>query len=739
MNAIPQFTRRHALAMFAGTTGAMIIGLPAAARSNGRVQLGHYVWIGPGGIVIAAPQTEMGQGVNTSLPMLVAEELDVAWEQVRIEQTALAIHKLPDGTWDFTAYSQGAGGSSSMIDGWQVMREAGARARGQLVAAAAARWKVSADSCTTEEGAVVHGASGRRALYRDVAAAAARLPMAKDPPPFKPRSAYRIIGKPQKMAQARAIAMGSERFGMDVDVPGMLYASIERCPYFEGEIESYDEAAARAIPGVRAVVRIDRPKADQPQTVLANGIAVVADSNWTALKARQALNAKFTRGPWAAETTETLRNQMRAALDGEAQTVRKDGDPDTAFAGARRQLTRDYETAYVAHATMEPQVATVHVRPDRCLIIASTQSPGGASRVAAQITGLDRSAIDVEFPRLGGGFGRRLQNDYVAEAVIVSKAVGKPVKLIWSRPDDLQHDWFRPPTAIRMHAGVDRAGKVVVWRRRIVTPSRAYRRPDIKPEDFWSRDFNGDMFPRGLLPNVAEEYVNMPSGAPRGPWRAPAHTANAFATESFLDELAHGTGQDAVKLRLGVYGDVSKDMPTQDDYEGYNPARLAGVLKLAAEKSGWGRSLPRGRGLGIAAHHTFTGYCAHAVEVEWTNEKRLVVHKVWSAIDSGLAINPAGITAQVEGGVCDAMSAALHQKIAIDGGRVVEANFDDYRMMRIDEAPRDIVVHILEGHDAPNGAGEIAVPPFAPALANAIFAATGKRIRRLPMGPELYG
>jgi isoquinoline 1-oxidoreductase beta subunit len=692
---------------FLQTTSAIGAGLIIGFRIPRQQQASTFApnaWLRIGtdnSVTVIVDRSEMGQGVATALPMLLAEELDADWSKVTI-QFAPADKNYINPLFG----AQGTGGSTSVRAAWKPLREAGARARTMLVAAAAQTWGVDAASCRADNGAVVHASSNRRLSYGELATRAAQLPVPSDVTLKDPKD-WRIAGHPTKRLDTPFKVNGSAQFGIDVRVPGMLTAVVARSPVFGGEVRSFDASAAKAIAGVRHVVQIP------------SGVAVVGDGYWPAKQGRDALKVTWDEGPVAAVSSASISALFaeQAAKDG--AVARHDGEAAAALGTAAQRVEAVYEMPFLAHTTMEPMNCTAHVRADGVDIWAPTQFQTGAQMAGAQIGGVAPDKVAVHTTYLGGGFGRRFELDFITEALITSKSVGAPVKVIWSREDDVQHAQYRPANYHQMRAGLDANGQPVAWTHRIVAPSIMARLfPDSIKNGLDGEAVEGGMGLPYAVPNVHVDYVLTDTGIPVGFWRSVNNSFNAFAVETFIDELAAAAKKDPYEYRRALLG---------------NAARHRGALELAATKAGWGTPLPGGRARGIAVHKSFASYVAEVAEVSVSPAGEVRVHRVVCAVDCGLHVNPDTVEAQMQSAIVFGLTAALKGAITIDKGRVMQSNFHDYQMLRMAEMPV-VEVHIVQNSEEPGGVGEPGTPPIAPAVCNAIFAATGKRIRKLPIG-----
>jgi CO/xanthine dehydrogenase Mo-binding subunit len=707
MSEIMKLDRRDFLKLGVVAGGGLALGvyLPGSRSSawaaelagegpgSGPLQPNAFVRIDPDGTVtIWCGRADMGQGVRTALPMIVADELDADWPAVQTVQA--------DAHPDKYGGQMTVGSTSVRRGAWLPLRKAGASAREMLVGAAAARWGVGVAECRTEAGRVIHDASGRALGYGDLAEAAAQQPVPEEPR-LKDPSEFRLIGTSPPLVDTTLKVTGQAGFGIDARVPDMLFATVVHPPVFGSSVAAVDAADALKVPGVQEVVQVSQ------------GVAVVARDTWAAFKGARALEITWANEDFSLDSDE-ISTYLAGLTDREGVVARDDGDVAAALSQSTGRVEATYEAPFLAHATMEPMNCTADVRPDRCEVWVPTQNPQGTQRAAAQITELPIERVTVHITYLGCGWGRRSGTDFVRDAVETSMKVGAPVQVVWTREEDMQHDFYRPASCSVFEGGVDAEGQITAWKLRVAaTPIGGGRRGGGGVD---RNSVDGMVNMQYRIPNVFIDYCRPDLPVPIGYWRSVGPSQNTFMVESFIDELAHAGGRDPFELRREMLD--------------HNP-RLKHVLELAAEKAGWGTSLPPGRARGIALVEDKGGLVAEVAEVSVTGGQ-IRVHRVTCAVDCGQIIHRGIVSAQIEGSVVAGLTAALYGEITLEGGRVKQSNFHDYPMLRMSEMP-EVEVHLVTNTEEPGGAGEPGVPPIAPAVTNALFALTGKRIRRLPI------
>ena len=675
-------------------------GTATVEAANGVFEPNVWVKIGADdSTTITLSMLEMGQGVMTSMPMLVAEELDLDWNKVK---TVWAPADPRYGNPNFGG-AQLTAGSNSVRGMWKLLREAGASARSMLITAAAQTWNVPENTCTTDKGEVIHAASNRRLRYGALVDKAAAVSVPKTVSLKSPKD-FKLAGKSLPRLDIPEKVNGSAGFGLDVQRPGMLIARVVRCPVFGGKVASFNADKAKAEPGVRNVVKIS------------SGIAVVADNYWAASKGVQALQVTWDEGPLKTLNSADIMKKYAALAEQSGKVARNDGDASAALKSNTKSFDRVYELPFLAHATMEPMNCTADVRADSCDVWVPTQGQTASHQAAIAASGLKAETVKIHTTYLGGGFGRRGEADFVSDAVETSKAVGKPVKVVWTREDDMQHDYYRPVTYLKMSGALDASGKPTVFMQRIVQQSLLKKLGSLPPDGVDRISVDGSATLPYDIPNIRVEYTETDPGIPYGFWRSVGCSVQGYVVEAFIDEMAKAAGKDPYQFRR----DLLSKQP-----------RHRAVLDLVAEKSGWSKPAPAGRGRGIAMMEAFGSILAQVAEVSVTNNA-VKVHKVWCAVDCGWVINPDTVKAQMEGGTIFGLTAALKGEITIQNGRVVQKHFNDYPVIRHNEAP-EVEVHLVPSTETPGGIGEPSTAIAAGALVNAVAAVTGKRIYKLPI------
>ncbi len=709
MSAINKLNRRSFIKVSSATGGGLLFGFnwfissqatAGTSASAAAFEPNAFIKISPEGIVtLMAPNPEIGQGVKTAFPLIVAEELDVDWEKVQVEQAPLAPEKFD---------RQVAGGSGSVRSSWDTLRQAGGAARSLLVAAAANEWKANPDECATELGFVIHKPSGKKLSYGELADKAARLPAPSDVK-VKNLDEFNLLGKRIKNVDNKAIVTGKAKYGIDTKREGMLYAIVERPPAFGKKLKSFDDTETKKTHGVKDVISFD------------NKIAILADSTWAAKKGREALKAEW-EDDGELESTAGHLEKFKAILAAEPEkNIRKDGDVKSAFSKPLKIIEGTFEAPFLPHSTMEPMNFFADVKENSVELYGPTQTPDRARKAVSELLNIPEENISVMTTRMGGGFGRRLKTDFVTEAVQISQKVKAPVQVIWTREDDMQGGIYRPAGMYHYKAGIDAQNRLVAWHLKATAVNSGNG----------TRENN---FPAGAVPNFQVDFTNLESQITTGAWRAPNHNFIAFTEESFLDDIAHAMQKDPVAFRLELL-EQAKASPAGE--VAYDIDRYKNVIETAAEKAGWGKPMPEGVFQGFGSHFSFGSYVAQVADIQMRGSNFRVL-KVTCVVDCGIVVNLSGAETQVEGGIVDGLGHALYGELTFENGATAQKNYDKYRLIRMKDTP-EMEVHFIKSTENPQGLGEPGLPPIAAAVGNAIFAATGKRVRKLPFSRAELG